>query len=209
MISKLFILALLLTTVSAAVTQTVQVLEYVKPVPIPTLTRTKVVTSTKAESLETAKSSNRINDYHGKYHLNVSFAQLILDRHNEKRALHGSQSLVWSSGAYEFAYEYAQDYDCTGILKHSGGITFGENLAIGYTPTGAVDAWYNEGEDYQYGSDEKTYNHFTALIWNSTSSIGCAYKFCNNVWGTYIVCSYYPPGNIIGQSSKNVLPLVN
>ena len=62
---------------------------------------------------------------------------------------------------------------------------------------------------YVYGS-ENVYNHFTAIVWNNTNSLGCAYKSCDtttNLNALYIVCSYYPPGNVIGYSSQNVFPL--
>lgn len=58
---------------------------------------------------------------------------------------------------------------------------------------------------YVYGSED-IYNHFTAMIWNSVNSVGCAYKRCPND-ALYIICSYDPPGNIVGYSSENVFPL--
>ncbi|KAG2735925.1 hypothetical protein G9P44_000015 [Scheffersomyces stipitis] len=136
--------------------------------------------------------------------VDVDFASQMVELHNEKRQIHGATLLSWNNSAFEYAAAYADQYDCSGVLKHSGG-SFGENLAIGYTTEGAVNAWYNEGATYVYGS-ESTYNHFTALIWNSTTSLGCAYKYCNKVWGTYIICSYYPAGNVVGYSSRNVFP---
>lgn len=142
--------------------------------------------------------------YSGKYLFNESFAIDILNQHNIKRKLHGTQSLSWNSTVFEYAAAYAQDYDCSGILTHSGG-KYGENLAIGYSTDGSVNAWYDEGGTYKYGL-ENVYNHFTALIWNSTSQVGCAYKYCSQTWGTYIVCSYYPAGNVIGYSTENVFP---
>lgn len=137
---------------------------------------------------------------------NNTFALEILEVHNEKRALHGAQKLSWNDTVYEYAAQYASKYDCSGKLVHSGG-SYGENLAIGYTVVGGANAWYDEGDTYVYGS-ESTYNHFTAMIWNSSYAVGCAYKYCNAVWGTYIICSYYPAGNVIGQCSKNVFPLL-
>jgi uncharacterized protein YkwD len=149
--------------------------------------------------------SNEIT-YNGQYKFNETFATEILDKHNAKRKLHGAQLLHWNSTVFEYAAKYAEEYDCSGILTHSGG-KYGENLAIGYTVDGSINAWYNEGKTYIYGL-ENTYNHFTALVWNSTSQVGCAYKYCSPTWGTYIVCSYYTAGNVIGQSSKNVFPLI-
>lgn len=155
------------------------------------------------------KQDNNDNNgisYDGSYSFNESFATTMLENHNKKRKLHGSQSLEWNSTVFEYAAKYAEEYDCSGVLTHSGG-KLGENLAIGYSTVGALNAWYNEGKTYKYGL-ENTYDHFTALIWNRTSQLGCAYKYCSQTWGIYIVCSYYPAGNVIGQSLKNVFPLI-
>lgn len=144
--------------------------------------------------------------YEGPYKFNQTFAILILLLHNIKRSIHGVHNLTWNSSLFEYASKMTQLYDCSGILSHLGGPD-GENLALGYTVEGAIDAWYSEGKlyDYKHGGDG-VYNHFTQLIWNSSTSLGCATSFCNNVWGNYIVCEYYPPGNVIGQSSRNVFP---
>ncbi|ODV80991.1 PR-1-like protein [Suhomyces tanzawaensis NRRL Y-17324] len=131
-----------------------------------------------------------------------TFKADILDLHNRYRLVHRAQHLHWNDTVEAYAESFASRYLCSGVLEHSGG-PYGENLAIGYTTTGAVDAWYEEGAGYDYGS-ESTYNHFTAMIWNSSSSLGCATHYCNSVWGTYIVCSYYPAGNVVGYSSVNV-----
>lgn len=133
-----------------------------------------------------------------------SFQDKMLALHNSKRALHNSSPLIWNSTVMEFAENYTEKYNCSGILEHSGKV-YGENLAVGYTPEGAINAWYDEGDNYEYGAED-TYSHFTAMIWNSTSSLGCSYKYCNPVWGVYIVCSYYPAGNVVGHSSRNVFP---
>lgn len=134
-----------------------------------------------------------------------TFANTILSSHNQKRSLHHSQMLLWNNSLYEYASNFAEQYDCSGTLTHSGGI-YGENLAIGYTAEGAVSAWYNEGKTYDYKS-ANTYSHFTQVIWNSTSQLGCAYKYCGPVWSDYIVCSYYPAGNIVGHNGNNVFPM--
>lgn len=145
-----------------------------------------------------------IDVYMGPFDLNTTFAYLMLDKHNEKRTLHGAKKLRWSTEIFEYASNYSKHYDCSGILEHSYG-KYGENLAYGYTPEGAVDAWYDERKTYMYGSED-IYNHFTAMIWNSVNSVGCAYKKCPND-ALYIICNYDPPGNVIGYSSENVFPL--
>ncbi|GME99936.1 hypothetical protein B5S28_g3214 [[Candida] boidinii] len=135
-----------------------------------------------------------------------SFQSEILSAHNSCRAKHGVDALTWDSEVAAYAQAYADKYTCSGSLTHSGG-QYGENLAIGYTTTGAVDAWYGEGENYDY-STCSVYDHFTQVVWKSTTKVGCAYKYCNSYWGTYIICSYETPGNVIGYGIKNVLPPV-
>ncbi|CAK9435573.1 uncharacterized protein LODBEIA_P03000 [Lodderomyces beijingensis] len=137
-----------------------------------------------------------------------SFSKAILDAHNAKRALHGVGALSWDQDAYNYAQNYANQYSCSGNLKHSGG-KFGENLAVGY-PDGpsAVEAWYDEGQTYNYNA-ANTFDHFTAIVWKSTTKLGCAYKDCRaQNWGLYVICSYDPAGNVIGSSKQNVLPPV-
>ncbi|VEU19685.1 DEKNAAC100752 [Brettanomyces naardenensis] len=134
------------------------------------------------------------------------FASQILSEHNAKRALHGVPDLEWDDTLATYAQNYADQYDCSGSLVHSGG-PYGEDLALGYSITGAVDAWYSEGDNYDYGACS-VYDHFTQVIWKSTTQLGCGQKTCNSYYGTYIVCSYGPAGNIIGECSANVLPPV-
>lgn len=134
-----------------------------------------------------------------------SWAQNILAEHNSKRALHSAPALTWDTDAYNYAQNYANQYDCSGTLTHSHG-PYGENLAAGYsTGADAVDAWYNEGSTFDY-SAANTYNHFTQVVWKSTTKVGCAYKDCRaQNWGYYIICSYDPAGNVIGEEAANVL----
>lgn len=175
-----------------------------------TITKTSIYTKYVKLTSETDTTSSsyydEINNYKGPYVLNKTFAIQMTDNHNYKRSLHGAQMLHWNSTVFEYAANYALEYNCSGILQHSGG-KYGENLAIGYTTNGSVDAWYAEGDDYPYGT-ESIYDHFTALVWNNSFSLGCAYKYCNSVWGTYIICSYYPAGNVIGESVQNVFPVI-
>ncbi|GAV27995.1 hypothetical protein PMKS-001463 [Pichia membranifaciens] len=135
------------------------------------------------------------------------FASQILAEHNAKRALHGVSNLSWDDTLASYAQNYADSYDCSGTLTHSGG-QYGENLALGYTTTGSVDAWYSEGNGYNYGSGCSVYDHFTQVIWESTTKVGCGFKQCDSYWGTYIICSYDPAGNFVGKCDSQVVPPV-
>ena len=132
-------------------------------------------------------------------------ATVLLNAHNAKRSLHNAPALSWDASLAAYAANYASNYDCSGTLTHSGG-PYGENLALGYGIEGAVEGWYNEGTNYNYGSSCSVLDHFTQVIWKSTTKLGCAVKSCGDYWGDYVICSYDPPGNYIGQCSSNVEP---
>lgn len=138
-----------------------------------------------------------------------TFASTILNEHNVKRALHeDTPALSWSDTLATYAQNYADDYDCSGTLTHSGG-SYGENLALGYDAAGAVDAWYNEISDYDWSdpSYSSSTGHFTQVVWKSSTQLGCGIKACGGAWGNYVICSYNPAGNYIGEFAENVEPL--
>lgn len=139
----------------------------------------------------TAESSGATDD----------FSSAILAEHNTLRAESGADALTWSEELAAYAQAYADDYDCSGTLTHSGG-PYGENLALGYTTVGAVDAWYSEKDEYD--SSNPVGSHYTQVVWKSTTQLGCGYKTCDNIWGQYTICSYNPAGNVGGEYSENV-----
>jgi uncharacterized protein YkwD len=136
--------------------------------------------------------------------VDVKWAKKMVDGHNVDRAKHQAGPLSWSNAAFQYAQKVADAYDCSGVLTHTGG-PFGENLAAGYQGLDALQAWYVEGDNFPYGT-ESEYNHFTQVVWKSSTSVGCAWKDCSaENWGRYIVCEYDPPGNVIGYEAQNVL----
>ncbi|QLQ78501.1 hypothetical protein HG537_0A07480 [Torulaspora globosa] len=164
-----------------------------------TTSTTDAITTTSSTTSSSTPSSSSLPD----------FASTILNAHNSKRSLHqNTPSLSWSNELATYAQNYADKYDCSGTLTHSGG-PYGENLALGYDVTGSVDAWYNEIKSYDYNnpSFSSSTGHFTQVVWKSTTQVGCGIKQCNNAWGSYIICSYNPAGNMIGDFANNVEPL--
>ncbi|AET40701.1 CAP domain-containing protein Ecym_6325 [Eremothecium cymbalariae DBVPG len=137
------------------------------------------------------------------------FQSTLLTAHNDKRRLHKDTStLTWSDKLAQYAQNYADQYDCSGNLVHSNG-GYGENLAVGYPNfKDAVDAWYDEIREYSFSNPtfSRSTGHFTQLVWKSTSQVGCGFKTCGPTVGTYLICSYDPPGNYIGRFAANVLP---
>lgn len=133
-----------------------------------------------------------------------------LNAHNIVRAQHGANPLVWSDNLASAATRWAQG--C--VFEHSGGILgrFGENLAAGtgsnYGIAAGIKSWTDEVSDYNPGNPIPS--HYTQVVWQGTTQIGCSMVNCPGMLGAqfgnakYIVCEYSPPGNVIGQFAQNV-----
>ena len=132
--------------------------------------------------------------------------QSLLNVHNLHRRVHGASPLHWNSTVAASAAKWANR--CT-IGKHEPNNTsMGENILYGHVGVGQalVDApkmWYSEVKTYNYS--RPTANHFSQMVWRSTSSIGCAVKQCAG-GVTLVVCRYWPPGNYFGKFKENVFP---
>ena len=154
--------------------------------PATTTSSTAPASSTFAQALADTGSSSGVYAEIGASGVDEKFAKAILDAHNQ------------------YAQNYANGYECGADLKHSGG-KYGENLASGFKDgVSAFDAWYSEGSGYDYAS-ASTFSHFTAIIWKGTTKLGCAYKQCGSD-GMYVICSYDPAGNIVGEGKENLSP---
>lgn len=132
------------------------------------------------------------------------WSQVMLATQNAFRAEHNVGAFLWNTTLAQYASDYLDKAQCN--FEHSHG-PYGENLAIGYpTPQAAVDAWYNEYKDYNYaqGDFSEATGHFTQLVWKGSEQVGCARKDCGASRGSYVVCEYYPRGNIIGRFVQNV-----
>ena len=98
------------------------------------------------------------------------------------------------------------------LTIHAQGGPYGENLASGYpNTTAAVAAWGDERTHYNFAAAQfsETTGHFTQLVWKSTTSTGCSATNCEgkgdgSAPGWFVVCEYYPPGNVIGEFKQNV-----
>lgn len=139
------------------------------------------------------------------YTSDTTFESSILNSTNTYRAEYNASALSWNTSLASYATSWASKCNFT----HSRGPS-GENLAEGYANvTDAVDAWGDEGRKYDFekgGFGEST-GHFSQLVWKSTASVGCGRVDCDGrggVPGWFVVCEYWPAGNVLGQFGQEV-----
>lgn len=145
----------------------------------------------------------------------------ILDLHNDFRRQHGAVDLHWSFSLQEAARAVAQKCE----FRHSR-LGNGENLfaLVGQVTSDlgaqATRAWYAEGDKYSFASPgfSPRTGHFTQVVWKRTRQLGCwEEKSCRSLepWLSssslrgaarigFVVCEYFPPGNVLGTFSENV-----
>uniref|UniRef100_A0A915EMC4 SCP domain-containing protein n=1 Tax=Ditylenchus dipsaci TaxID=166011 RepID=A0A915EMC4_9BILA len=72
----------------------------------------------------------------------------------------------------------------------------------------ATDKWWSElaefglqSPDLNFTMDQfnKGIGHWSQLVWAKTYRVGCGVKFCADKPMTYVVCNYFPPGNMINS----------
>ncbi|XP_043710090.1 pathogenesis-related protein 1A-like [Telopea speciosissima] len=136
-----------------------------------------------------------------------NFGKEMVDQHNVVRKSLGLGPLTWNETVAGYAQRYADQRSGDCQLVHSQG-PYGENLywASGSaeleTAAAAVKAWVDEKSDYDYATNTcvngKMCGHYTQVVWKNSQQLGCASVKCSD--NAYLsVCSYYPPGNYIGE----------
>jgi uncharacterized protein YkwD len=141
----------------------------------------------------------------------VDLDQSVLAVHNHERALVGVSPLTWNDTLAAGAQTWVDQIATTGEFAHSQcSGCYGENLAARNHTTAVPMAqelagWVSEKNNYHGGPFDPTtqtnssnvYAHYTQMVWNNTTEIGCATDSGGGV--DYLVCRYTPPGNIVGQ----------
>ncbi|KAK9097095.1 hypothetical protein Sjap_022592 [Stephania japonica] len=131
--------------------------------------------------------------------------QDYIDAHNAARSEVGVGSISWDGTVAAYAQNYANQRagDCN--MVHSQG-PYGENIAWGsggLSGTDAVNMWVDEKQFYDHGANTcaagKVCGHYTQVVWRNSVRLGCGSAACNS-GGTFVVCSYDPPGNYNGES---------
>jgi uncharacterized protein YkwD len=137
----------------------------------------------------------------------------FLSDHNHYRRLHGAPELQ-RSAQLEASAKIVAD-KC--IFAHDPSISYGENLAAGFSgPTAVMNAYYDEHKWYDRNDPKYSpeTGHFTQLVWNGTRQLGCAAANCPNgvkdehgndrPYKNLYACHYSPRGNIHGRYGANV-----
>ncbi|KAI3902028.1 hypothetical protein MKW98_013702 [Papaver atlanticum] len=138
-----------------------------------------------------------------------AFAQIspedYLAPHNAARANVNVEPMIWEDNVAAYASEYAnkRSWDCN--LVHSTGGPYGENLAkndyADLSVGDAVNMWVSEMSNYDYESNSCQGGqclHYTQVVWADSVRLGCASVACV-AGGTFVICSYDPQGNWVGQ----------
>ncbi len=142
----------------------------------------------------------------------VNIRQKALRLHNEFRKKHNSPELKNNKELNENAQKYAEK-----LIKNKNkkdfhnnifnNILLGENIIISNkkTPEDICNEWYKESDCYDFSLNkyQKDSGHFTQMIWKDTKEFG--FGFCFDDESNFCaVALYYPPGNILGEFSKNI-----
>ncbi|KAJ4337653.1 hypothetical protein N0V95_008282 [Ascochyta clinopodiicola] len=161
-----------------------------------------------------AQSTQDATTVSAEYTNDDTFQKAVLNTTNLYRRQHDAVELGWNETLAEAAGKWSEKCG----FEHSGGPS-GENLAAGYpNATAAIEAWGDERKEYDFKKGDFSKNrsatgHFTQLVWRNTTTVGCARTECNakekggkgDAPGWYIVCEYYPTGNVLGQFTANVM----
>ncbi|OAX82912.1 hypothetical protein ACJ72_02737 [Emergomyces africanus] len=136
------------------------------------------------------------------------FRNTILAVTNRYRRDHNATALSWNRTLEASSRRWTRQ--CR--WAHS---TSGENLAMGYANvTAAVQAWGDERTLFDFFKPRFTHEtgHFSQLVWKGSRTVGCARFHCGDyadhggeddddddaAYGWYVVCQYFPVGNIMG-----------
>ena len=133
---------------------------------------------------------------------------------NQYRKAHQSPNLIWDETISNYSQTWANYLLVNNLFQHSGSQLYGENLAYfkGYGNDTltliklSIDLWYKEIEYYNFskpGFSSET-GHFTCLIWKNSKTFGIGISMLDDT--VVISLNTSPPGNIVGEFDKNVLP---
>jgi uncharacterized protein YkwD len=153
------------------------------------------------------------------------YINAILFHHNQARANHGAEPLVWNATVADTAAITAYTCDFAHYIPDGAGQ--GQNLFTTSGPVfnvtaGITESWYKgefEAMLSHFGElsldDDVFHNvgHLTQVLWKSTTSVGCTSVDCGAAMmiggeisdlNKYTVCNYYPAGNVATLYAEDV-----
>ncbi|KAG9200668.1 hypothetical protein G6514_006848 [Epicoccum nigrum] len=153
------------------------------------------------------------------------YINAILFHHNQARANHGADPLVWNATVADTAAITAN----TCVFAHyiPNGAGQGQNIFTTSGPifnvtAGITESWYKRefqamfpyfGEPSLSDDVFHEVGHLTQVLWKGTASVGCTSVDCGadmTIGGQasnlnkYTVCNYYPAGNVATLYADNV-----
>jgi hypothetical protein len=135
----------------------------------------------------------------------------VVAAHNAARRAAGQRPVKWDDGLGAQAARYAFQLAISDRFAHSAASVrkgAGENLWMGtrgaFTVNSMIDSWLSEGRSFRAGvfpvvsrtGDWRDVGHYTQIVWPATRKVGCA--LATNASADYLVCHYWPAGNVQG-----------
>ncbi len=132
-------------------------------------------------------------------------ATMILRNNEIREAVGVLTPLSWNTALALSAQSHADALAESGTMVHSQN-GHGENIYASFEQASysdAVNAWFAENVYYDYASNSciggQTCEHYTQLVWEETTEVGCGKATIGTQNSTVVVCQYNPPGNIAGE----------
>ena len=158
-----------------------------------------IILSTFSYSVTTAQRIDLSSEQKGKF----------ISRHNDWRKQFGTPNVTWSDSLAAYAQVWVDSlYKDSCDYRHRDEGLYGENIWASSSKKvdviEIVDTWAEEKNNYHgealIGYNYQLFGHYTQVVWENTTEIGCAVAICSN--GVICVCNYNPPGNMSGESPK-------
>jgi len=153
-----------------------------------------------------------------------SYSEIAVYHHNIHRANHSAGPVEWDIGLASTAAVIASSCVYAHNTDVNGG-GYGQNIAAGVSSDNIssviTDLFYNGEVNYfnnQYGKTQpdmsqfENWGHFSQIVWNATTHVGCATQYCPNGLGNtgsgvapyFTVCNYIGAGNYANEYGANI-----
>jgi len=148
----------------------------------------------------------------GSYPARTAQTGTLLHMHNAARAAAGASTLTWDPRLESEAAGYARYLASRNLFMHSSRSSrngTGENLWMGtrgaFSVESMIGGWLSEGNKFRAGifpavsrnGNWHEVGHYTQIVWPQTRRVGCA--IASNRSFDFLVCRYWPSGNVHGQ----------